>query len=195
MVFAVLAATLSLVSIFAPVIFLGGIIGQFFKSFAVVVTFGVLVSLFVSLTLTPMLCSRYLKVEKTAWQAVLRSRSYLYCGMDRFYRAMLGHALAHRWKIVLLTVIIVVSSVGSLPTSARLLSRRRRGAFHGGVGTPLGSSIDYTDSRLSGRRWCSPSIRKLPGISPQSAWARQARSIRAFASVRMVTRDERKLKQ
>jgi HAE1 family hydrophobic/amphiphilic exporter-1 len=41
-----------------------GIIGQFFRSFAVVVTFGVLVSLFVSLTLTPMLCSRYLKVEK-----------------------------------------------------------------------------------------------------------------------------------
>jgi HAE1 family hydrophobic/amphiphilic exporter-1 len=62
-VFAVLAATLSLVSIFAPVMFLGGIIGRFFQSFAVVVTFGVLVSLFVSVTLTPMLCSRYLKVE------------------------------------------------------------------------------------------------------------------------------------
>src|SRR5690606_19014852 len=61
--FAVVAAALSLVCIFAPVIFMDGIIGQFFESFAIVVTFGVLVSLFVSLTLTPMLCSRYLKVQ------------------------------------------------------------------------------------------------------------------------------------
>jgi len=62
-VFAVIAATLSLVCIFAPAIFMEGIIGKFFKSFAVVVTFGILVSLMVSLTLTPMLCSRYLRPE------------------------------------------------------------------------------------------------------------------------------------
>ena len=79
-VFAVIAATLSLVSIFAPVMFLGGIIGQFFKSFAVVVTFGVLVSLFVSLTLTPMLCSRYLKVEKQHGGCIT--------SLDRFFHGM-----------------------------------------------------------------------------------------------------------
>lgn len=56
-VFPVLAATLALVSIFVPVIFMGGIIGRFFSSFAVVVTVGVLVSWFVSMTFTPMLCS------------------------------------------------------------------------------------------------------------------------------------------
>ncbi len=61
--FAVIAASLSLVCIFAPVIFMDGIVGMFFKSFGVVVTFGVLTSLFVSLTLTPMLCSRYLSVD------------------------------------------------------------------------------------------------------------------------------------
>ncbi|HBG30886.1 MAG TPA: AcrB/AcrD/AcrF family protein, partial [Gammaproteobacteria bacterium] len=53
--FAVLAATLSLVSIFVPVVFMGGIVGRFFESFAVVVVFGVLVSWFVALTLTPMM--------------------------------------------------------------------------------------------------------------------------------------------
>jgi len=71
-VFAVLAATLSLVSIFAPVIFMSGIIGQFFKAFAVVVTFGVLVSLFVSLTLTPMLCSRHLTISKQHVASITR---------------------------------------------------------------------------------------------------------------------------
>jgi HAE1 family hydrophobic/amphiphilic exporter-1 len=83
-VFAVIAATLALVSIFAPVIFLSGIIGQFFRSFAVVVTFGVLVSLFVSLTLTPMLCSRYLDVSKRHGR-VYHLFDRLFAGLDRVY--------------------------------------------------------------------------------------------------------------
>ena len=61
--FAVIAASLTLVSIFGSVLFLEGIVARFFQSFAVVVTVGVLVSLFVSLTLTPMLCSRFLDVR------------------------------------------------------------------------------------------------------------------------------------
>ncbi|MDO9601836.1 MAG: efflux RND transporter permease subunit, partial [Rhodocyclaceae bacterium] len=108
-VFAVIAATAALVSIFAPVIFLSGIIGQFFRSFAVVVTFGVLVSLFVSLTLTPMLCARYLKVEK--------QHGRIYHWLDRFFAKLdwlyvhtLAWALVHRWKVVLLTAAIVASS-------------------------------------------------------------------------------------
>ena len=87
-VFAVIAATLSLVCIFAPVIFLGGIVGQFFKSFAVVVTFGVLVSLFVSLTLTPMLCSRYLKVAKQHGR-LYYTLERVFAGLDRGYRRLL----------------------------------------------------------------------------------------------------------
>jgi HAE1 family hydrophobic/amphiphilic exporter-1 len=83
-VFAVIAATLSLVSIFAPVIFLQGVIGQFFRSFAVVVTFGVLVSLFVSLTLTPMLCSRYLTVEKQHGR-LYHLLDGILGGLDRIY--------------------------------------------------------------------------------------------------------------
>ncbi|MFZ5472557.1 MAG: efflux RND transporter permease subunit, partial [Pseudomonadota bacterium] len=88
-VFAVLAATLSLVSIFAPVIFMGGIIGMFFQSFAVVVTFGVLVSLFVSLTLTPMLCARYLVVQKQHGRAY-QALDAAFQRMDQLYRGLLG---------------------------------------------------------------------------------------------------------
>ena len=147
-VFAVLAATLSLVSIFAPVIFLSGIIGQFFRSFAVVVTFGVVVSLFVSLTLTPMLCSRYLKVQKSHGRAYHLLDGIL-GGMERFYRRLLDAALAHRWKVVALTLATVAGSVFFFATIGKTFTPEQdEGRFLVRLRAPLGSSIEYTDSRL-----------------------------------------------
>jgi HAE1 family hydrophobic/amphiphilic exporter-1 len=147
-VFAVLAATLSLVSIFAPVIFLGGIIGQFFKAFAVVVTFGVLVSLFVSLTLTPMLCSRYLRVSKQHGR-VYYALDRFFHGMDSIYRYLLGKALSHRWKVVFLTLVTVVASSYFFANVGKtFVPDEDEGRFLVNIRTPLGSSIDYTDSRL-----------------------------------------------
>ena len=147
-VFAVIAATLSLVSIFAPVIFLSGIIGQFFRSFAVVVTFGVLVSLFVSLTLTPMLCSRYLKVEKNHGR-LYHLLDGILGGIERLYRRLLGLALAHRWKVVLLTLGVVASSTFFFVTIGKTFTPEQdEGRFLVRLRAPLGSSIEYTDSRL-----------------------------------------------
>ncbi len=147
-VFAVIAATLSLVSIFAPVIFLGGIIGQFFKSFAVVVTFGVLVSLFVSLTLTPMLCSRYLKVDKQHGR-VYYALDRFFGGMDNLYRYLLGKALLHRWKVVAMTLAAVAASSFFFANVGKtFVPEEDEGRFLVNIRTPLGSSIDYTDSRL-----------------------------------------------
>ena len=146
--FAVIAATLSLVSIFAPVMFLGGIIGQFFKSFAVVVTFGVLVSLFVSLTLTPMLCSRYLKVEKQHGKLYYVLDRFFH-GMDNLYRYLLDKALRHRWKVVALTLATVVaSSFFFINVGKTFVPEEDEGRFLVYLRTPLGSSIEYTDTRL-----------------------------------------------
>lgn len=147
-VFAVTAATLALVSIFAPVIFLSGIIGQFFRSFAVVVSFGVLVSLFVSLTLTPMLCSRYLKVEKTHGR-LYHLLDGILGGLERLYRRLLESALLHRWKVVLLTLGVVASSAFFFADIGKTFTPEQdEGRFLVRLRTPLGSSIDYTDSRL-----------------------------------------------
>ncbi|MDP2198244.1 MAG: efflux RND transporter permease subunit [Sulfurimicrobium sp.] len=146
--FAVIAATLSLVSIFAPVIFLGGIIGQFFKSFAVVLTYGVLVSLFVSLTLTPMLCSRYLKVEKQHGRLYYILDRF-FRGMDNLYRYLLDKALRHRWKVVALTLATVAaSSFFFINVGKTFVPEEDEGRFLIHLKTPLGSSIEYTDSRL-----------------------------------------------
>ena len=147
-VFAVIAATLSLVAIFAPVIFLSGIIGQFFRSFAVVVTFGVLVSLFVSLTLTPMLCSRYLTVEKQHGR-VYHLLDGLLGGLDRLYIRWLDRALQHRWKVVALTLLVVASSSFFFMNVGKTFTPDAdEGRFRISLRAPLGSSIDYTDSKL-----------------------------------------------
>jgi HAE1 family hydrophobic/amphiphilic exporter-1 len=147
-VFAVIAATLSLVAIFAPVIFLSGIIGQFFRSFAVVVTFGVLVSLFVSLTLTPMLCSRYLTVEKQHGR-VYHLLDGLLGGLDRIYIRWLDRALQHRWKVVALTLLVVASSSFFFMNVGKTFTPDAdEGRFRISLRAPLGSSIDYTDSKL-----------------------------------------------
>ena len=107
--FAVVAASLTLVSIFGSVLFLEGIIARFFESFAVVVTVGVLVSLFVSLTLTPMLCSRFLEVSEKHG-AVYRFIDRLLDRLDAFYRRWLGWTLLHRGKVLAATLVVVLSS-------------------------------------------------------------------------------------
>lgn len=194
-VFAVIAATLSLVSIFAPVIFLGGIIGQFFKSFAVVVTFGVLVSLFVSLTLTPMLCSRYLHVAKQHGQMYYALDRFFH-GMDNLYRYLLGKALAHRWKVVGLTLLVVISSGYFFASVGKAFTPDEdEGRFLVNLRTPLGSSIDYTDSRL---RMVEEVMFRHKEIVTEFALIGlgQAGQVnQALVVARMAPRSERKIKQ
>ena len=146
--FAVLAATLSLVCIFAPVIFIGGVIGQFFKSFAVVVTFGVLVSWFVSLSLTPMLCSRFLRVHKHEGR-VHRALNAFFTGLERLYRRLLEMAIGHRWTVLAATVLVSLSSIYFYANIGKELAPAQdEGRFLITMRTPLGSSIHYTETRL-----------------------------------------------
>lgn len=147
--FAVVAATFSLVCIFAPVIFMDGMIGKFFKSFAVVVTFGVLVSLLVSLTLTPMLCSRYLSAHEPSGR-FYRWLDKVYHAMDRSYARSLRWTLNHRWLIMLLTLLVILGSgffFGKV--NKEFIPDSDEGRFMISFRTPLGSSIEYTNSRLT----------------------------------------------
>lgn len=147
-VFAVMAATLSLVCIFAAVIFVPGVFGQVFKAFAVVVTCGVLVSLFVSMTLTPMLCSRYLDVEKQHGALYHRLDRILH-GMDLFYARTLEWSLTHRWKVIALTTAVVASSAFFFSAVGKtFIPDADEGRFLVMLRTPLGSSIDYTDAKM-----------------------------------------------
>jgi HAE1 family hydrophobic/amphiphilic exporter-1 len=107
--FAVIAASLTLVSIFGAVLFLEGLVARFFESFAVVVTVGVMVSLLVSLTLTPMLCSRFMTVGGSHGP-VYRFLDRILAALDASYRAALDWTLRHRLKVLLATLAIVATS-------------------------------------------------------------------------------------
>lgn len=147
-VFAVLAATLSLVSIFAPVMFLGGILGRFFESFAAVVTVGVLVSWFVSMTLTPMLCSRYLQVSHHHGK-IYGAFEKVFVATDNLYRRLLNIALRFRWMMVFATVLIVLSSGYFFANVGKgFVPDEDEGRFMVIFKTGLGSNVNYTVGRL-----------------------------------------------
>jgi HAE1 family hydrophobic/amphiphilic exporter-1 len=110
--FTILSMTLSLAAVFIPVLFMGGILGRLFREFAVSIGVAVLVSGFVSLTLTPMLCSRFLRRQ----QAVQHGRLYLlserlYQGMLRTYEQGLKWFLQHRWTTIMLLLIILSATI------------------------------------------------------------------------------------
>jgi len=194
-VFAVMAATLSLVCIFAPVAFISGIIGQFFRSFALVVTFGVLVSLFVSLTLTPMLCARYLRVEKQHGP-IYRAFDRLFAGLDAIYVRLLEGALTHRLWVLLATLAVVGSSAFFFTHVGKAFTPEQdEGRFLVSLRTPLGSSIDYTDSKL---REVEAILDQHPEIRSEFALiglGTAGQVNQGTVVVRMVPREERSVKQ
>jgi HAE1 family hydrophobic/amphiphilic exporter-1 len=107
---AVLATTLSLVIVFLPVSFLSSVTGRFLYQFGITASVAILVSLLVSFTLTPMMCSRMLKPAKKTG-AVAASRRGFYSLLDRGYAACLRWSLRHRWAVAGLSVLVVLANV------------------------------------------------------------------------------------
>lgn len=125
--FTVLSITLSLVAVFIPILFMGGVVGRFFFEFAVTISIAILLSGFISLTLTPMLCARMLKrgVEHEHRPGLLsRTFEAAYNAMARGYRVSLDASLRVPWLMLLLTLATIVATVwafgvvkkGFLPT-------------------------------------------------------------------------------
>jgi len=144
---AVVATTLSLLVIFIPVIFMGGRVGRFFVSFGYVVAFSILMSMMISFTMTPALCSRFLKAEDghaatkggPVWRLV-----------EGFYMAALRFSLAHRWLIVLVSVGVFAST----PTLMKIVGkdfvpRDDTSEFEVVVTLPEGTSLERADEVLA----------------------------------------------
>jgi len=194
-VFAVTAASLTLVSIFAAVIFLGGIIGRFFESFAVVVTVGVIVSLLVSLTLTPMLCSRYLSVGEHHGRVSGPVMAF-FDGMDRQYQRLVDWALAHRWKVVGIGAAVVLASgliLGHI--GGEFSPQPDDGRFVVSFRTPLGSSITQTDEALREVEGVLKATPEVLRMFTAIGLGDLGQVNRGIASVTMVPRSERERSQ
>ncbi|TRZ63889.1 MAG: acriflavine resistance protein B [Rhodocyclaceae bacterium] len=111
MSFTIMSISISLVAVFIPVFFMPGVIGLLFHEFAVVVSLSVLVSAAVSLTLVPMLCSRYLSSHSTDSTNVLtRAFERVFAGMLRRYTGTLDLALRHRRGVLVIALLTFIAT-------------------------------------------------------------------------------------
>ncbi len=111
--FTIISMTISLAAVFIPILFMGGIVGRLFREFAVVIGVAILVSGFVSLSLTPMLCSRFLKPEGESEKKPGRLFRWSERGFDTMlglYARTLGPALRHPRRILAMSAIVLVAT-------------------------------------------------------------------------------------
>ncbi len=143
--FAVVAMTLTLAAVFTPLAFMKGNIGRLFTEFAFTVAAAVLVSGFVALTLTPMMCSKLLRHEQRHnWLFNLSERFFQ--AMNRGYRGALTYALDRRWLVVGL---FLATGAGAawlfLHLKSELSPLEDRGTIIGVIVAPEGATLAYTD--------------------------------------------------
>jgi HAE1 family hydrophobic/amphiphilic exporter-1 len=142
---AVVATTISLLVIFVPVAFMEGRVGRFFNSFGFTVGFAILASMFISFTMTPMLCSRFLVLEKGhSTKQGLFTRV-----IDNSYLAILRFSLRQRWLIVLAAAATVLST----PLIFGLIGmdfvpKDDQSEFEVAITLPEGYTLDRGDSTL-----------------------------------------------
>jgi len=162
---AVMATTFSLVAIFAPVGFMSGIVGRFLKSFGLTMAFAILVSLFVSFTLTPMMSARWLKVRPRTedGKGVHDSRHSRFFGpVDRVYARMLEWAMNHRAIVAVAAVLVFLSSVPlAMMVSVNFFPQDDQSEFDVSVRAPEGTSLDATQVIASR---VAASVRRLPEV-------------------------------
>jgi len=94
--FTIISMTISLVAVFLPILFLNGVLGRLLREFAITISVAILLSGFTSLTLTPMLCSRFLSSREQTDNWFQRRSERFYATMENFYRRSLDTVLRHR---------------------------------------------------------------------------------------------------
>src|SRR6478736_5550048 len=167
---AVLATTLSLVAIFVPVGFMGGIVGRFMTSFGLTMSFAILVSMLVSFTLTPMLSARWIKMRPRREDADGHrvedhgsKESRFFRPVDVFYSRTLAWSLSHRWIVAGIAVLVLLSSVPLfMIANKNFMPNDDQSEFEIGLRAPEGTSLEATEiiaNRLAAY------VRQLPEVS------------------------------
>ena len=166
---AVLATTLSLVAVFLPVAFMGGIVGRFMNSFGLTMAFSILISLLVSFVLTPMMCSRWLRPPAApandadpVHHGHGSKASGFYLALEKLYMRMLGFSMRRRWVIVL----VMLGTLFSIPVLGGLANKNflpedDESQFLATLRLPEGASLDAT--RIVATR-VAGDLEKIPGV-------------------------------
>jgi HAE1 family hydrophobic/amphiphilic exporter-1 len=158
--FSVMGGALTTVAVFAPVAYMGGIVGKFFYSFGITVVCTILLSLMLSLSLTPFLCSRILRKDHPG--PIARRVEALLKGLERAYRAGLGRAVRFRWitlGIALGLFVLGLAMASRIGTG--FFPNDDQGEFSVSVEMPQGTALEETDRVL---RRMDALVRKDPAV-------------------------------
>ncbi|MGH0033777.1 MAG: efflux RND transporter permease subunit [Myxococcota bacterium] len=141
---AVVATTLAVCAVFVPIAFLSGVVGRFFREFGIVASCAVALSTLVAVSLTPMLCARYVRVQRSPG-AAYRTLERGYSALEGFYRRILAWGLRHRPSVVALALLSVLAGgllLRSVPVD--FVIAEDRSEFNVWLKMPLGSTLDQT---------------------------------------------------
>jgi hydrophobic/amphiphilic exporter-1 (mainly G- bacteria), HAE1 family len=149
---AVLATSLSLVAVFVPVAFMPGIIGQFFRQFGITMSVAVMISLFVSFSLDPMLSARWAKQRKPGEERTENIVAYFFRTtfekMEHLYERILRWTLNHRWATAGLTVAVIAASMAAASgLGSDFMAPEDRSQFMVELQLPEGTSLAETTER------------------------------------------------
>ncbi|MCP4663270.1 MAG: efflux RND transporter permease subunit [bacterium] len=142
--FAVIATTLALVSVFLPILFLGGLVGRLFREFGITLAGAVVISSFVALTLTPMLSTRLLRKRRHSW--FYRATEPFFQGLAAGYQGTLGGFVRRRWlalPVILACMAVTVLFFALLPSE--LAPLEDRSSLMISTRGPEGATFGYMD--------------------------------------------------
>jgi HAE1 family hydrophobic/amphiphilic exporter-1 len=158
---AVMATTFSIVAVFVPVAFMKGIVGKFFFEFGITVTVAILISLFVSLTLTPMLSSRFLSYRKQHGKLYMFLER-MFDGMYSVYKPLLAVALRNRLMVVMIAGASVVAGLAIFGILGKeFLPAEDQGRYMLRLETPIDYSLSRADSVM---RTVDSDLQKRPEV-------------------------------
>jgi HAE1 family hydrophobic/amphiphilic exporter-1 len=157
---AVIATTLSLLVIFLPIVFMGGQVGRFFNSFGLVIAFAILMSLFVSLTMTPMLCSRFLKLSDESQET---KTGFLWSKMESFYIWLLSISIRNRGIVVGISLaILFLTPKLFMVVGMEFVPRDDQDEFQVAILLPEGYSLARADEQVG---MLERKLRELDGVT------------------------------
>jgi len=159
---AVMATTLSLVVIFLPVAFMTGQVGRYFYSFGIASAAAILLSMFVSFTLTPALCATWLRPSDAGGHGKTSKSRGFYAAIDRVYDHMLHWSLRHRLIMLLIAAVVSASAINLFPRVGKeLVPDDDQSEFSVNVRLPKGTSFDRTDQYMKD---IERDLRNLPEV-------------------------------
>src|SRR5210317_192467 len=144
--FAIIATTLILIAVFLPLIFIEGISGTLFRETAIALSFSIVVSSFVALTLSPMLASRFL-TKKTTKNTIVKKFEKIFLSFANFYKETLDVVINKTKTTGVFIILIIVSVLLFNFTKKELLPTEDRGSYLVIGYTDEGSSFEYTQEK------------------------------------------------